>query len=363
MKISFLGDISLNNRYNTYYTQKLNPFENVSEILEKSDLVVGNLECLAEGPQENILKRPRLKTRSTTLNFLSDIKLNVSTLAHNHVFDNRREGFENTIQALADQNISHLGAGIEKSDASKPLQFNKDANVAFLNYVTHDTNPNLPCDADVHVNLFEIERLQKEIQELKSQGWQVFLLLHWGGGAEGRYFPDWEQTRIGRQLIDFGADLIVGHHSHTLQPFEVYKGKYIFYSLGNFCFDDVEFEGRTFKIKKPSGTESAILNISISEDLEIEAELIPINKDDSLRVFVDWAVLKKFKFRQLIFKIIFCSKICWSCYFFFSKTIMPIINYFKRDDQSLISRLRGINKKRVTMYFSNISRTFFDKKN
>ena len=61
MKISFIGDISLNNRYNLLYNQKKKPFSNISKVFLESDHVVGNLECLSEGTKENILKRPRLK--------------------------------------------------------------------------------------------------------------------------------------------------------------------------------------------------------------------------------------------------------------------------------------------------------------
>ena len=84
MKISFLGDVSLNNRYNLLYDQNKKPFNNVSNILHESDHVIGNLECLSVGIKENILKRPRLKTNKNTLNYLSDINMDKLSLLKNH---------------------------------------------------------------------------------------------------------------------------------------------------------------------------------------------------------------------------------------------------------------------------------------
>jgi len=359
MKISFLGDIGLNNRYNILYDKNEKPFNNISKILSESDYVVGNLECLSEGTKENILKRPRLKTSKNTLNYLSDINLGISTLAHNHVYDNCREGFEITTNVLNDLNINYLGASIDQQDSQKPFLINDDKKIALLNYVTHDTNPNVPQDADVYLNYFDLDRSCEEIRVLKKQGRLVFVILHWGGGSEGRYFPDWDQPKIARQLIDSGADFIVGHHSHTLQPYEIYRGKYIFYSLGNFCFDDIIFEGNTIEINKPSGTESAILNVIISRDSEINIELVTINKDPDLELYIDHNILKKFKRRQMLFKLIFSNKLFWVVYYFLSKIFSPVVRYFFGNRRSFFAQVKKLNVGKIKNYCSYMYRTLY----
>ena len=359
MKISFIGDISLNNRYNLLYNQKKKPFSNISKVFLESDHVVGNLECLSEGTKENILKRPRLKTNKDTLNYLSDINLSISTLAHNHIYDNCREGFENTTDLLNSLNINYFGASIDQQESQKPVLINGDIEIALLNYVTHDTNPNVPSDADVHLNYFDLDRSCEEIQVLKKQGRMVFIVLHWGGGSEGRYFPDWDQPKIARQLIDSGADFIVGHHSHTLQPYEIYRGNYIFYSLGNFCFDDIIFEGKTIEINTPSGAESAILNVTISKNLKISTELVTINKDSDLELFVDKNILKKFNRRQILFKLIFINKLSWNIYFFLSKTFSPVLRYFFGNRHSFFAQVKKFNIGKIKTYCSYIFKTFF----
>lgn len=362
MKISFLGDISLNNRYNLLYDKNEKPFNNISKILSESDYVIGNLECLSGGTKENLLKRPRLKTNKNTLNYLYDISLRLSTLAHNHVYDNCREGFENTINVLNELNINYLGASINEQDAQKPYLINDDKKIAILNYVDHDTNPNLPKDADVYLNYFELGRSCDEIRLLKKQERLVFVILHWGGGSEGRYFPDWDQPKIARQLIDSGADFIVGHHSHTLQPYEIYKGKYIFYSLGNFCFDDIMFEGNIIEIKKPSCTESVILNVIISKGSKINIELITINKDSNLALYIDKNILNKFKRRQMLFKLIFSNKGFWILYFFLSKTFSPVIRYFFGNRNSFFAQVKKLNIGKIKTYCFYMYKTFFKRK-
>lgn len=362
MKISFLGDISLNNRYNFLYEKNKKPFSNLSDTLSDSDYVIGNLECLSEGTKENKLKRPRLKTNKKTLNYLSDINVNVSALAHNHIYDNCREGFENTTNLLNSLNIDYIGASIDKQDSKKPFLIDGDEKIAILNYVTHDTNPNIPIDADVFVNYFDIDRSCEEIRLLKKQGRIVFVVLHWGGGSEGRYFPDWDQPKIARLLIDSGADFIVGHHSHTLQPYEIYQGKYIFYSLGNFCFDDIIFEDKTIEIKTPSGTESTILNVVINKDSEINIELVTINKDSNLKLFIDMNILKKFKRRQILFKLIFSNKFFWNIYYFITKTFSPVLTYFFGNRHGFFEQVKKINIGKIKTYCSYILKTFFKSK-
>jgi len=238
MKIAFLGDISLSDEYTHLYRKGAKPFDKIGAYLKSFDYVIGNLECLAKGEKgENELKKPRLKTTLETLNYLTDIGVNVVGLAHNHAYDNLKDGFEKTIAFLDSKNIQYLGASVNASQAKQPLILEKGGiSVCLLNYVSKDTNPNLPEDAEVYLNYLEKEKVEADIKLYKQKYHYVVLFLHWGGNMEGAKFPDWHQPKEAKDFIDAGADLIVGNHSHTIQPYEMYKGKYIFYSLGNFCF-------------------------------------------------------------------------------------------------------------------------------
>ena len=101
MRIAFLGDISFNDAYNDLYERGVDPFLKISPTLADCDMVVGNLECLSEGDQgENLLKKPRLKAKTATLNYLKSLNISAVTLAHNHVYDNLEDGFTRTISFL-----------------------------------------------------------------------------------------------------------------------------------------------------------------------------------------------------------------------------------------------------------------------
>jgi len=341
--ISFLGDISLNDKYNELYLNGDKPFDNIKQILFNSDLVVGNLECLAKGDNgENLLKKPRLKTNLDTLNYLKDLNLGLVSLAHNHVFDNLIDGYEKTIDFLDKNNILHLGSGLSETIAKKPIIIEiNNIKFCFLNYVTHDTNPSLPDDAGIFLNWFNENNICNEIRQYKNQVDYIILLLHWGGIVEGGYYPGFNQPSVARKFINAGADLIVGTHSHTLQPYEIYNGKYIFYSLGNFCFADVYSDNKINEINQKKGTESIILNVLFEKD-SYAIDFIPI-KNKNLHIKIDEKIIKKYKRKLFYFKFTKNIKIFWQLYYFKFKKIDPIFFYFWGNDHDFFKQLKLLN--------------------
>src|SRR6056297_425775 len=97
MKISFIGDISLNGKYINFCQKGLKPFNYLENEFESADYVIGNLESIAKGTEgENLQKKPRLTTTVNTLEYLKDIYLDVACLAQNHVYDHLEDGFVKT---------------------------------------------------------------------------------------------------------------------------------------------------------------------------------------------------------------------------------------------------------------------------
>ena len=348
VKISFLGDISFNDYYIDLYKKGINPFKTLQPLLESSDFVIGNLECIAKGEQgENTLKKPRLTTSVETLNYLNTINANIVSLAQNHVFDHLEDGFLKTTSFLNENNIQFLGASLNKSAAEKPIIISKnEINIGLLNYVTQDTNPNLPEDASVYLNYFDTDRATTEIKLLKEKTDYVILLLHWGGRVEGGLYPDWRQPKVARNLIDAGADLIIGHHSHTIQPYEVYKGKYIFYSLGNFCFSNLQFEGKVSHMPKRR-------RITLIPSILFNKGSYTISLNyfyNKISLFKRIQYGNKHISRNIKFKIVNNINPIWYFYYFFLKKILPIIIFFNRRDisfKSKISRFTKSLKKRI----------------
>lgn len=348
VNFSFLGDISLNDNYIELYKKGINPFENVESLLSSSDFVVGNLECMAKGGKgENELKQPRLTTTVETLNYLKNINFKIACLAQNHVYDHLEEGFIKTTKFLSDNDIKYFGASLAKDKIELPIILEKNnVRIGLLNYVTHDTNPNLPPNAAVFVNYFELNKAISDIQSLKSNVDHVVLILHWGGRVEGGLYPDWDQPKIAYQLIDAGADLIIGHHSHTLQPFEVYKGKYIFYSLGNFCFADYVFEGKLNPMPLRRNISTVISVFFEKNKYKIDFNFFINQKTSFLKI----NYLPRLEFRNTLFKMLFKSIYLWRIYFFYKRRILPFVIFIKREDLTVsrkASRLFNSLKKRL----------------
>jgi len=352
LKVSFLGDISFNNSYNELYKKQINPFKNIELELHKSDFNIGNLECMAKGDfGENTLKHPRLYTEKNTLNLLQYLNMGVVSLAHNHAYDNLKDGFEKTIECLKSQNINFLGAATDEKTAQTELIVEEHGiKLGLLNYVTENTNPKMPNDAEVYLNYFEIEKIIKDIKDLKDKVDHIILLLHWGGRVEEGFYPDFNQPKIARKLIDAGADLIIGSHSHTVQPYEVYKGKHIFYSIGNFCFDDIIQDEELFEIGRFRKRKGILPCITFSKDTySVDIKHI-INENCNIKL--NNSQLKKLKmtWRNLLFKAVKKMPILWKIYYFHLKKIVPIKMFFIEANEGVLKKIINLDFKRVLRY-------------
>ena len=147
---------------------------------------------------------------------LSDNGIEAVSLENNHVMDHGQEVYEETQQVLSD-------AGIVWSNSEHMGIFEcKGIQIAMLSYLCIDRYDKL------------WDKVPADIAAAKAVYPLVIVSFHWGN--EKAYAPTNNQIKMGRLAVDAGADLVVGHHSHRLNPIECYKGVYICYSLGNFCF-------------------------------------------------------------------------------------------------------------------------------
>lgn len=192
-------------------------FKNVKPIFEKDDLTIVNLEGpLTRHDKINTNKQFNFKGDPELANALTAGSIEAVNLANNHTFDYGETGFKDTKKALEGENIKYFGAGHKYITDIKGIKF------GFLGYEIWNESSSLKT------------KIQKDIQELKSQGAIVILNAHWG--IERDYKPYSIQKNMAHFAVDNGADLIIGHHPHVVQSVEKYKDKYIFYSLGNFAF-------------------------------------------------------------------------------------------------------------------------------
>lgn len=322
MQVVFLGDIAFNHRYEEMRTS---PFLNIDGDLSNSDFVVGNLECLARGNGVNEKKFPRLSTSAETIRtLLPYTHSGLVTLANNHCYDNLDEGYRNTCEVLDGLGVKHIGAG-NGNEMEPALMTSQDGvSLCLLNYITEDTHPNKPEDSEIKQNIYKRERVLEDIAKYRNKADHVVLLFHWGGDNEGYMFPNQKQVNDARNFIDAGASLIVGGHSHTLQPYEIYKGKHIYYSLGNFCFDDTHCEGRV-NVRQPKEKETMVLKVNFTKE-GYTCEHVFV-QNDNLHLLYSESVEKKWGRRNKCFKWIFFSRLTYQSYFFWSRYVLKIKKY------------------------------------
>lgn len=212
------------------------PFAATREILQQGDIVIGNLESpLTSSGIEFTDKKFRFKTDPRAALALKKAGFTHLSLANNHILDFGAEGLKETLAALAANSIISAGAGQNLTAARKAgITSVHGVKVAFLSYsLTYPeeffAGQETAGTAPGYAALFTAD-----IAAAKKQADCVIVAFHWGG--EGLDQPKPYQKVAAHQAVDAGADIIIGHHPHTLQGVEYYRKGVIFYSLGNFAF-------------------------------------------------------------------------------------------------------------------------------
>ena len=203
-------------------------------------------------------------------------------LANNHILDYGDAGFDQTISVLAEDSIHSFGCGHITDNYNNPLYLElSGVSLALLGYACQSTSP--PPDINlVGISTINKRRIFEDIASAKSHGAnRIIVNLHWG--AEEISVPKPSDVNLARSIIDAGADLIIGHHAHCIQSHEKYKGKYIFYGLGNCVFPDLNVacnfntntqlpEGQYIKKQKSWN------KISLMVNYDVITESVQINK-------------------------------------------------------------------------------------
>jgi len=350
MRIAFLGDISLNDKYIELYKDGVNPFLEVNKVLKDCDVVIGNLECFCKGNKHLNDNLPKLYTTKETLNYLKMIPVNIVSLANNHVGDNYEEGFDETIDFLEENNIKYLGAGYNDEKISKPLIIeNSKEKFAILNFSGPKFKHEVPDDCSLKVNKYDKNKIINQIVSLKKEIDHVILLFHWGARIERGYFPDFYQFKDGEEFINSGASLIIGHHSHTFQPYQKVNNKYIFYSLGNFCFSDFVHNNRIAINDKKRAYLTGIPFFKITEN-GINLEKTIFLKNDMICYSKLEQTPKVIIINQIFINII-KFRVIWGIYYLYLKKIDWIIGYFFRSNRSFKDIYKDFNLKRIQRAF------------
>ena len=195
------------------------PFENTRSIFEEDDMTLVNFEGTLTTTKSATKNSFSFAAPPEYVQVLTSGSVEAVSLENNHVMDHGKAGYEDTCAALHGAGIlysGHLGSAIYTTETG--------VDIGMLSYQTFNGN---------YANIYE--SIEDDIKMLRDAGCELVIVsYHWG--AEKDYVPNERQVPLGRTTIDAGADLVIGHHSHRINPIEEYKGRYICYSLGNFSF-------------------------------------------------------------------------------------------------------------------------------
>lgn len=237
ISIGFTGDFCPWRRVqDAYLSNNWRPlFITVQPFFETNDLNVLDLECPLTKVGNQIKKTgPHIKANPDTVEILNYLNCKVVATANNHFKDYGPEGMNETYEALKKNEIDWFGSGNSFEEASKTYCWEKEnlkfalINVAENEWTTtHDEAPG--CHPIDLVNVFN------QIQEAKKSADFITVITH--GGHEHYELPSPRMKKWYRFFVDAGANAVIGHHTHIISGYEVYKESPIFYSLGNFCFD------------------------------------------------------------------------------------------------------------------------------
>jgi len=254
LSIKLIGDIAFTGLLSLQPKKNYRRFSSVAKILNNTDLVFANLEApIKVNNSENKYKSfTHYSLHIPTCYLLKLLNIGVVSLANNHIYDYTMPGLRETIKLLDKLKIYHSGAGWMQKHIDPVIIEKKGVKIAFLSYVDKSTNPKTENFPNLFINYFDPEKIQKDILKLKNKVDKIICSIHWGEDYS-RYFSKRQQINA-KKIIDSGADIIMGHHPHTLQGYEVYNDKYIFYSLGQLCFGDFICENNLRSLKRKTKT-------------------------------------------------------------------------------------------------------------
>lgn len=252
-------------------------FQNVKSIFEADDLTIVNMEGTLTEETARQDKTYAFKGPAEYTQILTDGDVEAANLANNHSHDYGDKSYTDTIAALDAAGITNFGY-----DRTAVMDVN-GVKVGLVG--TYELAEGMGCEDEMISNIKSVE----------DQGAQIVIVsFHWG--IERENYPTENQVNLAHSAIDNGADLVLGHHPHVLEGIEVYNGKNIVYSLGNFCFggnsnpsdkDTMIFQ-QTFTVQDGELVEDNVTNIipcSISSDSSYNNyQPTPLEGDEADRV-------------------------------------------------------------------------------
>ncbi len=250
---------------------------NIADMLSQADVTISNVESpLSNNESEPIYdKDVYIIGRPSAIESIKNSGIDNASLANNHIMDYTGPALQDTITALDNAGVLHAGAGMTEAEAEKPVETEVNGvSIAFFswtdivpdNFVAYGDQPGV---VSARLNM---EDALRRVREAKETHDIVIVAMHWGIEYQD-YIDDYQQRTPAHQLVDAGADVVLGNHPHVLQGIEYYNGSLIAYAHGNCVFRQAFEYGHTH--------ESYVLNFDITESGIKNVVATPLYLDDT----------------------------------------------------------------------------------
>lgn len=233
------GDVMLSRHVFRIATERNDPawpFRSIAAFMKEADISFVNLESpFSDRGSQPPLSSMIFKAPPEMMEGLDLAGIDVVSTANNHSRDCGEYGVGYTYNLLAQHGIAVAGSALEKMAAHRGVVLErKGSRFGFLAFTYDQLNGNYQSD-DPRIAGFDVRQMQMDVRELKKVADVVIVSMH--AGIEYARQPHATQIAFARAAIDAGAAVVLGHHPHVTQPVEEYRDGVIFYSLGNFIFD------------------------------------------------------------------------------------------------------------------------------
>lgn len=215
--------------------------QGVDSVFCHADIVVANLECPATNIEEPVFKRFIFRADPQWLTTLRCHGITHLNLANNHSIDQGRDGLTDTYKNIKQAGMVPVGAGATMKEACQPtLLASSPRNIWLVTSLRMPLENYMYLPDKPSVSQEDFEALLDRIRNLRQSQPKSYIIvsLHWGW--EHKLTPPPDQRQDARRLVDAGADILVCHHTHTMQTIEEYNGHLIYYNIGNFIFDQTK---------------------------------------------------------------------------------------------------------------------------
>ncbi|WP_186576301.1 CapA family protein [Aquibacillus kalidii] len=283
-----IGDILIHDRvYNDAKTSKgydfLPMIERVKPYLEDATVTIANQETMIGGEEIGLSSYPQFNSPYEVGDALKDVGVDVVTLANNHTLDRGSAAITSAIKHWNNLKMTYTGAYENEADSKRirVLSTDEGIDLAFLSYTYGTNGIPVPDGQDYLVNLIDKDKIATDIREAEELADVTVISYHFGN--EYQRMPSKEQKDLAQFASDLGADIVIGHHPHVLQPVEWLQGKegnktFVAYSLGNFLSGQDEFYRRI----------GGALRLTITKDDE---QQITVKNPEFLPTFVDFKIV------------------------------------------------------------------------